>query len=127
MSDLAAILLTLGTFGLLTLCLILLFVIAHRRMDEIVTGIVNGVPISAKYRSLLPFYDYMGYVALGLVLLAIFATGFREASRVAVAPGVGALATLCGIACVIVALSITILATVMFFHMLSVVREARTD
>lgn len=127
MSDLAAILLTLGIFGLLILCLVVLFVIAHRRMDEIVTGVVNGVPISAKYRSLLPFYDYMGYVALGLVLLAVFATGFREAARVAVAPGVGALATLCAIACVVVAVSIIVLATVMFLHMMSVVREAEAE
>jgi hypothetical protein len=127
MSDFTAILLMMATFGLMMICVVLLFVIAHRRMDEIVTGVVNGVPISMRYRSLLPFYDYLGYVALGLVLLMIFATGFHQAADVAANPSVGVLANFCAVVCAVIAVSIVILATVMFLHMLSVVRQAEAD
>jgi hypothetical protein len=125
MSNLTAILLMQATFGLMMLCLVLLFVIAHRRMDEIVTGIVNGVPISKKYRSLLPFYDYLGYVALGMILLITFATGFHEVADVAADPSVGTLANFCAVVCAVIAVGIIVLSTVMFFHMLSVVRQAK--
>jgi hypothetical protein len=127
MSDFTAILLTLATFGLMMLCVVLLFIVAHRRMDEIVLGVVNGVPISTKYRALLLFYDYLGYVALGLILLSIFATGFHEADDVVANSSVGALANFCAIVCVVIAIAIVILATVMFFHMLSVLRETKRD
>ena len=44
-TDLTIIFGTLGAYALLILCLIFLMTRGHQRMDEVVTGVVNGVPI----------------------------------------------------------------------------------
>ena len=86
-----------------------------------------SVSPSWKYRSLLPFYDYLGYVGLGLILLMIFATGFHEGAGVAANQSVETLATFCAVVCAVMAIGIAVLSTIMFLHMLSAVRQTKRD
>ena len=76
MSDFTAMLLILALFAFMILCLIPPITRGHQRMDEIVSGVVNGVPASTKYRWLIFYLDYLGFFVICLSLLAVFAIGF---------------------------------------------------
>ena len=94
-TDLAIIFGTLGAYALLVLCLVFLMTRGHQRMDEVVTGLVNGVPIPTKYRWILIFYDFWGYVWVGAMLLVSFALGLRGAADLADGTRAKAVATFC--------------------------------
>jgi hypothetical protein len=127
MSDFTAILLVLATFGLMMICLLLAITRAHQRMDEIVAGVANGVPITTKYRWLLLFYDFWGYVSVGAILLIIFAAGFHKAGELAANPSVGAVANLCAITCAVAFAGFFVLCLAVTHYMLSILREAEAD
>lgn len=127
MSDLIAIVVTLATYGLGTICVVLLVTRAHLRMDEIVTGVANGTPISIKYRWLLLFYDFWSYVGGASVVLAVFGIGFHRAAEISANPSVGAVANLCAIACVVMLVILFVLCLPLTYYMVSVLREAKRD
>lgn len=122
-SDLTLIYATLGVFALMVLCLVFLMTRGHQRLDEIVTGLANGVPISTKYRWILVFYDFWGYVFVGAFLLVVFALGFHVAADLADSSRATAITNLCAIACVIMLVGFLILCISLTFYMASVIRQ----
>jgi hypothetical protein len=96
----------------------------HQRMDEIVSGVANGLPITTSYRWLLLFYDFWGYVGVGAILLTVFATGFHKAAEIAANPSVGAVANFCAIACAVIVATFIVLCLALTRYMWSVLREA---
>jgi hypothetical protein len=125
MSDFTTILLTLAIFGLMIICLLLVMTRGHQRMDEIISGVANGVPITTKYRWLMLFYDFWGYVAVGAVLLTVFATGFYRAGELAANPSVGAVANFCAIVCAVGVAGFFVLCLALTHYMGSVLRETK--
>ena len=117
----------LATFGLMIICLLLVMTRGHQRMDEIVSGVANGVPITTKYRWLLLFYDFWGYICVGGVLLIIFATGFHKAGELAANPSVRAVASLCAITCAVAFAGFFVLCLALTHYMLSILRQAEPD
>jgi hypothetical protein len=125
MSDFTTILLTLAIFGLMIICMVPLMKSGHQRMDQIVTGIVDGVPVSKKYRWLMLFYGFWADVLVGMILVTIFGTGFHKAADVAANPGVEALANFCAISCGALIASFLVLCLALTYYMGSVVRETK--
>jgi hypothetical protein len=95
MSDLNAVLMMLAVFLGGAFCSLLFFKRIHKLCNAIETGVVNGVPVSLKYRTLRLYYDYLG-VGFGasFVLLAL-AAGFFVAADLVGDPNVRTLAHLC--------------------------------
>jgi hypothetical protein len=125
MSNFTAILLTLATLGLMVLCLGVFYTRAHLRMDEIVTGVVNGVPISTKYRWLMLLNDFLGYAITCVLLLSIFGFGYLRAAGVVGNPSVESVAFFCGTACAWGAVTVGVFSASLVFYMVSVLRETK--
>jgi len=127
MSDLTTILLMLATFGLGTASVPFWLARMYERSDNIVTGVVDGVPISRKYRWLLLFNDYLG-VSFGLTfVMCIWVIGFLSASEAASDPNVRRVAYFCaGMAGWGAAFNL-LLGASWTVHFVSVLRKARED
>ncbi len=94
-------------------------------MDEIVTGVANGVPIGTKYRWLILFYDFWAYVLVGMILVSIFGTGFHKAADVAANPRVEAIANFCAISCGMLIAGFLALCIALTHYMGSVLRQTK--
>ena len=118
----------LGSFALMVLSMAYLFVQAHIRKDQIVTGVINGMPVSAKHRWIMLFFDFLGYANACVVLLGVFAYGYF---RVASALGdslTGDVALLCGVAAAFGVGAVLFPVIILVFYMASVIRsEDRTN
>jgi len=126
-SDLSLIFVTLAVFALLVVCLLFLMTRGHQRMDEIVTGVANAVPITTKYRWILLFYDFWGYVGVGAILLVVLALEFNRAADFADSPRVESIANFCSIASIVILVAFFILCVALTFYMASVLRETKRD
>ena len=127
MSNLTSILLMLATFGFMLLVLALFFTRAHERMDEIVTGVVNGVPVSTRYRWLLLLYDYLGYALACVVLLSVFGIGFFSAADGLTDPRLETLAYFCGSASAWGAVGVVVFVAAWVFYMVSLLRREKRN
>ena len=127
MSDFTAILLILGTFGFTVLCLVLCMTRAHHRMDEVVSGVVNGVPIATKYRWLLFLFDFLGYANVAVVLLSVFAVGFYAAAQGVADSAPRILAYFCAAACAFGVFAVLFPVAFLSSYMVSVLRQAEAD
>ncbi|MEM7134985.1 MAG: hypothetical protein AAF500_00320 [Myxococcota bacterium] len=97
MSDPTTILTILATFALMIVSMTYLFVQAHVRKDQIVTGIINGRPVSTKHRWIMLFFDFLGYANACVILLGVFAYGYFRAASAFGDSLAGDLALLCGV------------------------------
>ena len=127
MSSLVTILAILATFGLMMLALERFFTRAHTRMDEIVTGVVNGVPAPLRYRWLLLAYDYTAYWAPSVVLLGVFGTGYLGAAKVVDDSSLATLTYLCGATCLWGAVGVVVFVAAWIVYMISVLRQAGSE
>jgi hypothetical protein len=95
MSDLAAILLILATFGIGSIATTASVRRVHSRLDDIVSGVVNGVSVPLKYRWFMLYQDFVGN-AFGIALvLLIFMFGFLAVADVAGEPRIVDVANFC--------------------------------
>jgi len=127
MSDLTLILLLLATFALMVGCLLFAMAKGHERMDEIVSGVVNGIPTGTKYRWLLFYLDYSGYFLVCVALLGVFALGFFKVAVLANDPNVAFVAYLCGGATAVGGAAMVTFVASWAVHMVSVLRQAEGD
>jgi hypothetical protein len=126
-SSLAATLAILATFGLMLIALAMFFTRAHTRMDEVVTGVVNGVPVPLRYRWLLLAYDYTAYWMTCVVILGVFGTGYLGAAKVADDSSIATLTYLCGATCLWGALAVVVFVAAWIVYMISVLRQAGSE
>ncbi len=124
MSGIFMVLAMLATFALMILGLIHIFKMAHHRMDQIVSGVVDGLPVPTKYRFLMLTFDFAGYVLLGATLLVVFAAGFHQVSNIEGAAELSGFGKLCSYACIALLGVSLVFVSYLFFYMLSLVREA---
>ena len=114
-------------FALMMLGLIPLFKMAHHRMDQIVSGVVDGLPVPTKYRFLMLTFDFAGYVLLGAALLIVFAAGFHQVSNIEGAAELSGLGKLCSYVCIALFGVCLVFVSYLFFYMLSLLRQAEAD
>jgi hypothetical protein len=127
MSDLATILLMLATFGLLAISVAVNVRRTHQRCDDVASGVVNGVPMSMKYRWLLLYQDYVGN-AFGIVILLFpFVVGFLAAAEVAGDPNVRNVAYACAAAAGWTLVAVLPFAISWVLYLTSVLRQAKAD
>ena len=93
------------------------------RGDDILSGIIKGVPVSTKDRRLMLFTDWLSWVALQIALLVILAFSLLELARGAEEPRVGLIGYMCAILCAFGATFWLILGSVLFANMMSVLRK----
>jgi hypothetical protein len=80
MSDLSAVLLMLAVFLGGAVCSHLFFKRIHQLCDCIETGVVEGRPVSLRYRSLRLYYDYLTNGFAASFVLLVLAAGFFTAA-----------------------------------------------
>jgi len=93
------------------------------RGNDIVTGIINGVPVSRRERWLMLITDWLSWVALQVSLLIILGLGILEIARGAGEPRVALIGYMCCIMCGFGAVFWTILGGVLFTNMMRIIRE----
>ena len=127
MSDLSAVLLMLAVFAAAGICTSLYWNRAHRRCDEIATGVANGRPVSRTYRSLLLYCDYVthGFFISGFILTC--ALGYFVSAGLVGNPNAKLLAHVCGLFAVITAAGNTAFATIWVVHLRNVLRQAEAS
>lgn len=127
MSDLAAILLILATFAIASIATAAFVRRVHSRLDDIVTGMVNGVSVPMRYRWFMLFQDFVGN-AFGIALiLFIFMSGFLAAADVAGEPSVVNTAYFCAAGAGWGAVAILIFSFSWVVFLTSVLRQAKAD
>ena len=127
MSDLATAMLILATYGLLILCTVLIYAQAIRRKDHVATGIMDGVPMTKKHRWMMLFFEFVGYTNMCVVLHGVFAITYFRAASVAGGSVIAGIALLCGAAATFGAVATFVPATVVAFHLVSLLRQVDPD
>jgi hypothetical protein len=127
MSDLTAIVLILASHGLLILCTIFLYNRSLRRKDEIVAGVVRGLPVSTKERWNMLIFEFVGYGNIVMVQHGVFAFGYFRAASVAGNPAVGGVALLCGWAALFGLAATLVPGIALTSHLVSILRQAEAD
>jgi len=94
------------------------------RGDQILSGVVEGLPVSAKTRWLMLFTQWLPYTAFFIVFLLVVGIGFIEVGHGVEHPRVRLVAYMCATMCVGGATFWGVLGSFLFTNMLSVVREA---
>ncbi len=98
--------------------------VINDRNDEIVTGVINGTPISMKYRRLMLFTKWLPYATFLVVFLIVASLGVLELARGADDDRI----RIVGYACTMLMLGgaafWSILGVFVFAHMWSVLRDS---
>jgi hypothetical protein len=94
-----------------------------QRGDDILSGIIKGVPVSTKDRRLMLFTDWLSWVALQIALLVILGLSLLEMARGAEEPSVELIGFMCATLCAFGATFWSILGSVLFANMMSVLRK----
>ena len=127
MSDLTSIVVLLASHGLLILCTVFLYKTALRRKDEIVAGVVRGLPVSIRGRWNMLFFEFIGYTNICMIQHGVFAFGYFRAATVAGDPAVRSIALLCGWAAIF-GLAATLVPTIaLTSYLVSILRQAGAD
>ena len=113
----------LATYGLLIACTMYCFRLAFLRMDEIVTGVVNGLPVSVKHRWNMLFFSFNAYANGAAIIQAVFGLGYFQMVGVAGDSAVGTIALVCGAACVWGIVAIVFPAIYLNVYLVSVLRS----
>ncbi|UCD23551.1 MAG: hypothetical protein JSW51_10970 [Gemmatimonadota bacterium] len=127
MSDLATILLLLAIFGLAAICAAVYVRRIHARIDDIVTGMVNGVAVPTRYRRFMLYQDFFGNAFGVALILIVFMAGFLAAAEAAAAPSVRTIAYYCAAAAGWGGLSIFAFSTSWVFFLVSILRQAESS
>ncbi len=113
----------LATYGLLIACTMYCFRLAFLRMDEIVTGVVNGLPVSVKHRWNMLFLGFNAYANGAAIIHAVFGLGYFQVASIVGDSAVGTIALVCGGACVWGAAAIVFPAIYLNVYLVSVLRS----
>jgi hypothetical protein len=127
MSEVMAIAALLVSYGLGTLCIILCFQKALRHKDQIVTGFIDGIPVSPKHRWRTLFFDFMAYANTCMLLSAVFAFAYFRAASILGDSVVGDVALLMGVAATFAAVGILLTVVALVVYLVSTLREAEGD
>jgi len=124
MSDSIALLTILALF--MTTYVILMWVVrlTNERGDEIVAGVVKGIPTPRKTRSLMLYTQYLPYCAFGLAFLTIMGLGILEIARGVEAPRVSLIGYMCATMLGASVLFIGVLVPFLFADMRAAVRKS---
>lgn len=96
----------------------------NERGDEILFGVVNGIPASSKDRWLMLITNWLPYTVFLIVFLLIMALGVLELARGAEEPRVRLVGYICATAAAGAALFWSVLGSFLFANMLSAVRNS---
>ena len=94
------------------------------RNDEILTGVIKGVPVSVKDRQLMLFTNWLPYVAFLIAFQLAMSVGLFEVGRGMEEPRIGAVAYIGAVMCAATAIFWVFLAPFVFLSMLSALRKA---
>ncbi|NNE20397.1 MAG: hypothetical protein HKN10_18175 [Myxococcales bacterium] len=99
----------------------------NERGDEILSGVVSGIPQTAKTRWLMLFTQWLPYTVFFIAFLLVVGVGFLEVAREIEHPRVELVGYMCATLCMGGAAFWSILGFFLFAHMLSVLRtDARS-
>ena len=127
MSDLTTIILMLAVFVFASLTSTFFLGRMYKRCDAILTGMVNGVPVSLRSRRLYLWHDYLG-VSFGLTfVLGVMAVGFVSAGEAVGDSSAKNLAYLCAGVAAWGFLFNLVLGFLWVAHFVSVLRQAEAD
>ena len=127
MYDLIAIVLILASHGLLILCTVLLYNRVLQRKDEIVAGVVRGMPVSIRERWNMLFFEFIGYANIVVIQHGVFAFGYFRGASVAGSPAVAGVATLCGWAALFGLAATLVPSVALTWYLVSILRQAQAD
>jgi hypothetical protein len=127
MSEFTTILLVLGAFGLAAICAALFVRRIHARLDDIVTGIVNGVAVPTRYRWFMLYQDFFGNAFGVAIILIVFMAGFLAAAEAAPAPSVRTVAYYCAAVAGWGGFQIMAFSASWVFFLRSVLRDAESN
>lgn len=127
MSDLIAIVLLLASHGLLILCTVLLYNRVLQRKDEIVAGVVRGLPVSTRERWNMLFFEFIGYANIVMIQHGVFAFGYFRAAGVTGEPAVAGVALLCGWAALFGLAATFVPSVALTWYLVSILRQAESD
>ena len=96
--------------------------ITVKRGDEVQTGIVRGLRVSAKYRRLMLITQWFPYTAFIIAFLFTMAAGFFQFAREFGDPGVKVVGYMCAMIFAAGAVFNLVLASFLLTHLLSVLR-----
>jgi len=97
--------------------------IINDRGDEILSGIVKGVPVSTKNRWLMLFTQWLPYTAFFIAFLGVVGLGFLEVAREIEHPRAKLVGYMCAMMCAGGAAFWGILGSFLFLNMISTLRE----
>jgi len=97
--------------------------VINDRGDEILCGVVKGVSLSAKYRRLLLFTNWLPYTAFLIAILLVTGLGILEIARAVEEPRITLLGQMCALLCVTGAVFWSVLGSFLFTNMLSAIRS----
>ncbi len=97
--------------------------IINDRNDEILSGVVKGIPVSTKYRWLMLFTNWLPYVIFLCAILLVTGTGVLELAREVEEPRVKIVGYMCAVVLVGGAGFWSILGIFVFANMLSALRD----
>jgi predicted secreted protein len=93
------------------------------RQDEILTGVVKGVPVSTKYRWIMLFTNWLPFVVFLVAFLFVMALGLLELARGAEDERIRLLGYACAVLPTSGAAFWSILGVIEFSNMLSALRD----
>lgn len=97
----------------------------NARADEILSGVVNGIPATKKTRTLMLYTQYLPYAAFGDAFVAIMALGVLEIARGVDDPRVAAIGYICATFFGTSALFIAVLVPFLFLNIRAALRQTR--
>jgi hypothetical protein len=124
MSDQVALLSTLTLFTAAVLGAAWIHKTNNDRIDEILSGVVKGIPVPVSQRRLLLFTSWLPYVAFLTAWLLVLGLGIVESARWVEAPEVRLICYMCAMVLFGGAIFTVVLGSLLFANMLSVIRKA---
>lgn len=115
-------------FGLLIISTLYAFRLGFTRMDEIVTGVVNGVRVSMKHRWYILIFGFTAFANAAAILHAVFAIGYFQVAKAhAGSEAVENVAIVCGAASAWGFVAIVLPSIALTVYMMRVLRQADED
>ena len=124
MSDLAALLSILVTVIVTFFGSYWVNSVINDRGDEILSGVVKGIPVSTRTRWLMLYTQWLPYTAFFIVFLSVIGLGFLEVGREIEHPRIKLVGYMCATMCAGGAAFWGILGSFLFANMFSAIREA---
>jgi hypothetical protein len=97
------------------------------RGDDILTGLLKGVPVRTKDRWLMLYTNWLPYVALQIAFLLILGFGILELAQGAESPKVGLIGYMSATMCAFGATFWLVIGSFVFMSMVSTLRQTKRD